>query len=142
MNYFINTVSKDHVKIGKENGFVQAGHGKKKPLLKLSKDDYVIFYSPGTSLKNGEKLQAFTAVCKIKDDSIYSVEINNSFKPFRMNAEYFECVETKIRPLINGLQFIKNKQKWGFIFRFGLFEINKNDFDLIVNKMDVVFPSN
>jgi hypothetical protein len=29
MKYWINTVSKDHVMVGKEESFVQAGHGKK-----------------------------------------------------------------------------------------------------------------
>ncbi len=51
MKYFINTVSKDHVLIGRHNGIVQAGHGKKGPLQKLHKDDFVIFYSPKTSFK-------------------------------------------------------------------------------------------
>jgi hypothetical protein len=35
MKYWINTVSKDHVMVGKKGGFVQAGHGKKTPLKKL-----------------------------------------------------------------------------------------------------------
>jgi len=40
-----------------------------------------------------------------------------------------------IRPLIDSLEFIKNKEKWGFIFRTSSFEINKHDFDLIKSHM-------
>jgi predicted RNA-binding protein len=135
MKYFINTVSRDHVTIGREAGIVQAGHGKKAPLQKLNKGDYVIFYSPKTSLDNGESLQAFTAVARIKDDDIYQVELSKTFRPFRKNAEYFRCEETPIRPLIQDLEFIENKILWGFKFRYGLFEISEHDFRLIISSM-------
>ncbi len=88
--YFINTVSRDHVLIGKQDGIIQAGHGKKAPLEKLSKGDFVIFYSPKTSLSGRETLQNFTAIAGIKDEKIYQVVLTNTFRPFRRNAEYFE----------------------------------------------------
>jgi predicted RNA-binding protein len=137
MKYFINTISKDHVLIGVEKGIVQAGHGKKVPLQKMHKDDFVIFYSPKTSLNDGEPLQSFTAIAKIKDDEIYQVEMSETFKPFRRNVLFLNCKETPIKPLIENLQFIENKKSWGFKFRFGLFEINKQDFQLISRKMEV-----
>ncbi len=137
MKYFINTISKDHVLIGVEKGIVQAGHGKKAPLQKMHKDDFVIFYSPKTSLNDGEPLQSFTAIAKIKDDEIYQVEMSETFKPFRRNVLFLNCKETPIKPLIENLQFIENKKSWGFKFRFGLFEINKHDFQLISRKMEV-----
>jgi len=136
VKYFINTVSKDHVMIGKQDKIVQAGHGKKAPLQKLHNNDFVIFYSPKTSLSGGKPLQAFTAVAKIIDDKIYQVSISETFKPFRMKAEYLNCSETPIRPLIDDLEFIENKKSWGFKFRFGFFEINESDFNLIMTRMD------
>lgn len=123
--------------IGKENGIIQAGHGKKTPLQKLHKDDYVIFYSPKTSLKDGEQLQSFTAIAGVKDDEIYQVELSETFKPFRRNAEYLDCKEIPIRPLIEKLEFIENKKSWGFKFRFGLFEISKHDSEIIMRLMKV-----
>lgn len=134
MKYWINTVSKDHVMVGKEKGFVQAGHGKEAPLRKLQTGDYTIFYSPKTSLQNGKQVQAFTAVAKIKEN-IYRVIINENFQPFRKNAEYETCKEVPLRPLIEQLEFITNKKHWGFKFRFGLFEINQHDFELIYGSM-------
>ncbi len=50
--------------------------------------------------------------------------------------EFVECVETPIRPLIDGLSFIKDKQRWGYVFRLGLFEIPHRDFELIKRAMD------
>ncbi|PSB09194.1 hypothetical protein C7B62_14080 [Pleurocapsa sp. CCALA 161] len=73
MKHSINTVSKNYIIVGKEESFVQAGHGKETPLKKLQPVDYIIFYSPKTSLQNGKPIQAFTAVVTIKDRDIYQV---------------------------------------------------------------------
>ena len=135
MKYWINTISKDHVMVGKESGFVQAGHGKKAPVEKLQADDYMVFYSPKTSLQNGKPVQAFTAVAKIKERDVYQVAVNKNFKPYRKDAEYESCQELPIKPLIEQLEFITNKKHWGFKFRLGLFEINRHDFELIYGLM-------
>ena len=135
MKYWINTISKDHVMVGKEAGFVQAGHGKKAPVEKLQAGDYMIFYSPKTSLENGKSVQAFTAVAKIKERDVYRVIINENFQPYRKDAEYEDCQEVPIKPLIEQLEFITNKKHWGFKFRSGLFEINQHDFELIYELM-------
>jgi predicted RNA-binding protein len=135
MKYWINTVSRDHALIGKKNGIVQANHGKVSPLKRLKVGDQIIFYSPKTSLGNGEPLKAFTAVAKITDEKIYQVELSDDFKPFRMNAQYEECNEVEIEPLIENLNFIRNKKSWGYMFRFGLFEIKEHDFNLIYSEM-------
>jgi hypothetical protein len=45
--------------------------------------------------------------------------------------------EAPIRSLIADLSFIKNKQSWGYIFRFGLFEIPEPDFQRIMLAMNV-----
>ncbi len=135
MKYWINTVSKDHVLIGKKIGMVQANHGKLAPIKKLNTGDQILFYSPKTSLEKAEPLKAFTAIATIVDENIYQVELSNDFKPFRRNALYEDCKEVKIEPLIDKLDFIKNKKSWGYIFRFGLFQIGQHDFELICNKM-------
>ncbi len=79
--------------------------------------------------------ESFTAAAKITDDKIYQISMSDDFKPFRRRAEYENCNEVKIEPLIEELNFIRNKKSWGYMFRFGLFEINKHDFDLIYAKM-------
>ncbi len=135
MKYWINTVSRDHTLIGKEGGFVQAGHGKKQPLEKMSAGDMVLFYSPRTALEEGELLQCFTAIAEVADEAIYTAAIPESLRPHRRNARYFPCEEIEIKPLLPQLAFIKNKSSWGFLFRFGLFEIPQADFEFIAQQM-------
>jgi predicted RNA-binding protein len=142
MKYWINTVTRDHVLIGKEGGFVQSGHGKESPLKRMSKGDMVIFYSPKASLKDGGPLKRFTALACLIDDRIYQVTVSNTFKPYRRNAEYFRCQEAEVLPLIEQLNFITNKKSWGFRFRFGLFEIPKKDFEIISRAMKTENTSN
>jgi len=133
--YWINTVSWDHVQIGRKNGIVQANHGKIAPLKRLSAGDRILFYSPRTTLKNGDPLQMFTAAATLTDEEIYQVVLSRDFTPYRRNAHFEECQAVDIKPLIEKLRFIQDKKSWGYMFRFGLFEIPKDDFHLIYSKM-------
>jgi len=109
MTQWINTISRDHVQKGVKGGFTQAGHGKQTGLKRLKKGDWIVFYSPKTSYQDGEPLQAFTAIGRIKDDELYQVEMAPGFVPWRRNVEFMECREVPIKPLIGGLSFIKDK---------------------------------
>ena len=137
MKYWINTVSKDHLERGIEGGFTQANHGSPHNLRRMGKNDLIVFYSPKTSFKNGVPLQRFTALGKCIDEKPYQVEMSPDFHPWRRNIEFFECKETPIKDLISTLSFIKDKRKWGFPFRRGMFEIPKDDFLKIANAMEV-----
>jgi hypothetical protein len=46
MKYWMNTISRDHVRVGVEGGFTQAGHGKAAGLKRLNARDWLVFYSP------------------------------------------------------------------------------------------------
>jgi predicted RNA-binding protein len=133
MNYWINTISRDHVMLGVEGGFTQANHGKSTVLKRLKKGDWIIFYSPKTSYDGGEPLQAFTAIGQVKDEELYQFEMTPDFVPWRRNIDFKKCQETPIKPLIDNLSFIKDKTHWGFMFRFGMFQIPEEDFELIKN---------
>lgn len=137
MRYWINTVSRSHVEIGLAGGFTQADHGKNTRIKNLENGDLIAFYSPRTALTDGEPLQAFTAIGRIADDEPYQVEMSPTFHPWRRRVDFIECVEAPIRPLIEQLGFIENKQRWGFPFRRGLFEIDQKDFGLIAGAMCV-----
>jgi hypothetical protein len=43
-------------------------------------------------------------------------------------------VAAMVKPLVPELTFIRNKKSWGYTFRFGLLEIQKDDFDRIRKK--------
>jgi predicted RNA-binding protein len=135
VTYWINTISRDHVQRGVESGFTQAGHGKDTGLKRLKAGDWIVFYSPKTSYKDGETLHAFTAIGRVKDSELYQVEMAPGFVPWRRNVDFYDCVETPIKPLIDELSFIKDKTHWGYMFRFGLFKIPEEDFELIKSAM-------
>jgi hypothetical protein len=77
----------------------------------------------------------FLLYTEIVDEDIYQVEVSDTFKPYRRHATFEDCKEVPIRPLIEQLTFIRNKKSWGYMFRFGLFEINEDDFRLIYSRM-------
>ena len=135
MKYWINVVSIDHVERGMDGGFTQANHGKSWALKKMSRGDRIVFYSPKTAFKNGEPLQAFTALCTVIDDEPYRAEVSLSFKPWRRNVKFDTAHEAAIKPLLAELECIKNKINWGYTFRFGVIEINEHDFLLIKRAM-------
>ena len=133
--YWIIVASKDHVETGITEGIAQACHGKVAPLKRMRKGDYLIYYSGKQTLGRPDKCQEFTALGKVADDKIYQVQISENFCPSRRNIDFFQCEKASILPLINNLDFIQNKKSWGYPFRFGFFEINQHDFDLISSKM-------
>jgi hypothetical protein len=135
MKSWVNTISRDHVQAGVEGGFTQAGHGRASRLKRLGAGDWLVFYSSKTSVEGGERLQAFTAMGQIADDELYQVEMAPGFVPWRRNVNFVDCVETPIAPLIDSLSFINDKKRWGYVFRFGLFEIPQRDFELIKRAM-------
>jgi EVE domain len=140
MKYWINTISREHVQIGRQGGFTQADHGKKTRLSRLAKGDRIVFYSPRTAFRGGEALQRFTAVCEVADETPYQVEVSAGFRPWRRRVTFFACDEAPIAPLIGELSFIANKERWGFPFRRGLFEIGEADFETIVRAMGATSP--
>lgn len=120
---------------GVAGGFTQANHGKSTTLKRLKKGDWIVFYSPKTSYQDGEPLQAFTAIGQVKDEELYQVEMTPDFVPWRRNVEFHDCQEMPIKLLIGDLSFIKDKTHWGYMFRFGMFEIPEPDYQLIQRAM-------
>jgi len=133
--YWIIVASKDHAAIGQTQGIAQACHGKIAPLKRMKVNDWVIIYSSKDSFPIGDKYQKFTAIGRVKDEAVYQFAMTDSFKPYRMNITYYDCAEVSILPLVNQLEFIQNKKQWGYPFRFGFFEINGHDFDIIASGM-------
>ena len=136
MRYWINTISRSHVVRGMQEGFTQANHGRIMNLRLLSKGDLIVFYSPRTEFRDGEQLQQFTALARVDDDVPYQVEMKPDFHPWRRQVAYLPCEPASIKPLVEQLSFITDKQKWGFPFRRGLFEIPTEDFQLITQAMN------
>lgn len=61
--------------------------------------------------------------------------MGGGFIPFRLDVNYFDCKQTSILPLLTRLSFTKASNYWGNKFRFGLFEICQDDFNIIAEAM-------
>lgn len=133
--FWIGTVSKEHVERGKQGGFAQVCHGKEAPLKKMQEGDVLIYYSP--TIKYGEKTpyQFFTALGVVSKKPPYQVKMTPDFIPYRRDIYYLETKDAPIKPLIEKLNFIQNKTCWGYAFRFGILQINQDDFICIAKEM-------
>jgi len=111
--YWMGVVSREHILLGIKGGFVQLNHGNKAPLSRLSTGDGIIIYSPRVSYPEGNILQKFTAAGFVKNNVVYQVDLSTDFRPWRIDVDFLKCHETPIKPLIEKLEFIKNKKNWG-----------------------------
>jgi hypothetical protein len=136
MGYWINTVSRDHVLLGMNGGFTQANHGRPHALRRLRNGDLIAFYSPRTTYPDGEPLRQFTALARVTDDEPFQARMTPDFHPWRRLVEPIASHEAPVAPLIKDLTFIRDKGRWGFVFRRGMFEIGEDDFRRIARAMD------
>jgi hypothetical protein len=121
---WLGVVCRDHVRRGIQLGIAQLGHGKRDGLARLATGDWLAYYSPRTSLRDGEPLQAFTAFGVIADDEIWQAH-EEDFHPWRRRIDYLPGVtETPIRSL--GLD-LTAQSGWGVQLRRGLVQLTDHD---------------
>lgn len=135
VKFWIGVACKEHVKNGIKLGICQFCHGKSSPTKRLSRGDFVIYYSSKVTMNGPELYQKFTAIGEVIDDVAYQVDMGNGFKPFRRNIRYYEAKHVDIKQLVPLLHFIKNKSSWGYVFRYGFLEIDKDSFEIIAKHM-------
>ena len=135
--YWIIVASKNHVKKGIALGIAQACHGKASPLKRMHPGDYIIYYSGKYYMGKPGKCQEFTALGRVKDKEVYTFRMSPDFCPSRRNIDFLPGKDISILPLINDLEFIRNKKSWGYPFRFGMLEIGERDFNLISSHMQI-----
>lgn len=135
--YWIGVVSKEHVQRGVSGGFAQVCHGKAGPLNRMKEGDWIIYYSPTIKFGEKEPCQSFTAIGKIKSGNSYPFAMSEDFVPWRRDVDFINSREIPIQTLLDNLSFIEDKQKWGFPFRRGCFEISQTDFEVIAKAMGI-----
>lgn len=134
MKYWLGVVSRDHVHRATKAGIAQLGHGKRPGLARLSPGDWLIYYSPRTSLRDGETLQAFTAIGEIADGEIWQAD-EGGFQPWRRRVRYVEpAAEVPIRRF-DGSLALTSTANWGHQLRRGLVELTEDDFRRIRSAM-------
>ncbi len=135
VKFWIGIACKEHVANGVKLGICQFCHGRSAPAKRLSCGDFVIYYSSKVTMEGSELYQKFTAIGEVVDEAPYQVDMGDGFKPFRRNISYFDAKHIDIRPLVPSLPFIKNKNSWGYVFRYGFLEIDQESFEIIANGM-------
>ncbi len=135
MKYWLGVVSKEHVLIGKNEGIAQVCHGKRAPLARIKKDDWLVYYSPGKTMGKSD-LQAFTAIGTVPDDHVFQFKMFEDFIPYRRKIEYIQAREVLLSSIKPKLKFTQEKN-WGYQLRRGLVELSKEDFMTIAKSMEV-----
>ncbi|MGO4125514.1 EVE domain-containing protein [Inquilinus sp. YAF38] len=128
---WIAVASTEHVRRGREGGFMQVCHGKAAPLRRIRRGDRVIYYSPTGTFGGKDRLQAFTAIGSVIDDGPYDVDLGNGFQPYRRAVAWEDVGETPVHPLLDTLAFTAGRPNWGYQLRFGLFAICDGDAEVI-----------
>jgi len=131
MRFWIGVAARDHVRQCRAGGFAQLGHGKQGPARRLAAGDWLCIYSPQDGYRAGAIVQAFTALGEVIDDRPY----RDTLGAYRRRLRYLDSREAAIKPLIEQLGFIRDKSRWGFVFRYGLVEIPRGDFLQIAHAM-------
>ena len=84
------------------------------------------------AMESLEPCKCFTAIGRVKDGRVYQVEMAPDFHPFRIDMEYFPCIEVPIADL--ELELTQG-QSWGMKLLRGLIEISQKDFDAVAMAM-------
>jgi len=139
--FWIGVVAKDHVDRATAGGFAQVNHGKAGPLERMHAGDGFAFYSPRTSYPDGTPLQAFTAIGRVRTGTVYQAEMEDGFRPFRLDVDFLAADPAPVKPLLPELSFIRSKTHWGAAFRFGVVRVPAADFAVIAGAMKRSFAT-
>jgi hypothetical protein len=128
----------EHAQRGRDHapvGFMQVCHGKGGPLRRLSPGDVVVYYAPATTLGGKDRLQSFVSIGVVEAGPPYPADMGGGFVPLRRDVRYVDARPASILPLLDTLDFVEDRQRWGHKFRFGLFEVPAADMQRIAQAM-------
>ncbi len=115
-------------------GFMQVCHGKRGPLARVHPGDRVAYYAPTVTMGGKDPYQHFVCIGLVEDGEPYAFDMGG-FVPFRRDVRYVAAKEAPIRPLLDALEFVEDRTRWGYKFRFGLFAVSDHDMGLIAHAM-------
>lgn len=137
-NNWIAVASAAHARRGcavPEQGYMQVCHGKCGPLKRVAPGDRVAYYSPTVTMGGKDKLQAFVSIGLVLPGQPYAFDMGGGFVPYRRDVAYVPAQEVPIAPLLDHLEFVEDRSRWGYKFRFGLFSVSDHDMALIASAM-------
>ena len=137
---WIAVASAEHVRRGREPGFMQVCHGKVSPLKRVRPGDCIVYYSPNQhysashAQRGKDRLQAFTAIGTVEEGAPYQADMGGSFRPFRRDVVWHEA-EPVALALLQGKLTLTQEKNWGYRLRQGLVEISEADMAIIAEAM-------
>jgi hypothetical protein len=137
-NNWIAVASAEHARRGcaqPQQGYMQVCHGKCAPLQRVAPGDRVAYYSPTVTMGGKDKLQCFVSIGIVQPGVPYEFNIGGGFMPFRRDVVYVPAQEAPIAPLLDAFEFVEDRARWGYQFRFGLFKVSDHDMALIASAM-------
>lgn len=129
-SYWLAVASAEHVRVGRQHGFMQVNHGKRAPLKRIKPGDGVVYYSPSVKMGERDGFQSFTAIGFVREGEPYLAEMACG-KAYRKDVDWLDAPEQPLRPLLGWLDFTQDKN-WGYKLRFGLIEFGQSDFEFLV----------
>jgi hypothetical protein len=135
---WIAVASATHARRGcaeRDAGYMQVCHGKVAPLRRVKPGDRVAYYAPTVTIGGSDKLQAFVSLGLVRPGEPYAFDMGGGFVPFRKDVDYVPAREAPIAPLLDRFEFVQDRARWGYSFRFGLFAISDHDMRLIADAM-------
>lgn len=135
---WIAVASAEHARRGcavPEHGFMQVCHGKCAPLKRVAPGDRVAYYSPTVTMGGKDRLQSFVSLGIVQPGNPYAFDMGGGFMPYRRDLAYVHAQEVPIAPLLEAFEFVEDRVRWGYKFRFGLFQISDHDMALIACAM-------
>lgn len=139
-NNWIAVASAEHARRGceeRQHGFMQVCHGKCAPLKRVQPGDRVAYYAPAVTMGGNDRLQSFVSIGLVQPGLPYAFDMGGGFVPFRRDVVYVPANETPIAPLLDRFEFVEDRTRWGYKFRFGLFKVSDADMRLIASAMQV-----
>ncbi len=137
-NNWIAVASATHARRGcaaPQQGFMQVCHGKCAPLKRVSPGDRVAYYAPTITMGGRDRLQSFVSIGIVQPGRPYPFDMGDGFVPYRRDVAYVAACEAPIAPLLDQFEFVQDRARWGYKFRFGLFKVSEHDMALIAGAM-------
>ena len=137
-NNWIAVASAEHARRGcatPAQGYMQVCHGKCAPLKRVLPGDRVAYYSPTITMGGKDKCQSLVSIGLVRAGEPYAFDMGGGFVPFRRDVAYVPAREASILPLLDQFEFVEDRSRWGYKFRFGLFKIGDGDMRLIAQAM-------
>ena len=132
---WIAVASASHARLGRSGGYMQVCHGKRAPIARMQPGDRVTYYAPTLTMGGKDRCQCFVSIGLVKAAAPYAFDMGDGFVPHRRDVSYVPAQEASILPLIDAFEFVQDRQRWGYQFRFGLFEIGAADMRTIAQAM-------